>query len=307
MLAIPNKISYKKSLCCLTTAIKLNKRQTYNVCVCLYIVDMFFALHFRLTHAYFSNFCFSIFSSIFHFLYLLTILLTRWKHTSTHPHPNITKHFSLSLFDGMLLASVYVVLSKNENITDFFVEANIDDGTHKGTFRSETQSNWHRKHKQHHSNYYNDHIQSKDNFLNRKIISNQFMGTSVVGTTRNESTKIAQANSRIRVDESGILIPNNNDEQASVVFNNNNNNSNYTPNSSSSIRKTKRFKTTNHVADHCAQEYWSENIIAGSRIIQFTKRWSYTKTDLKNKTVSFRFVSHFNLDFCFVSKNPYYV
>lgn len=97
MLAIPNKISYKKSLCCLTTAIKLNKRQTYNVCVRLYIVDMFFALHFRLTHAYFSNFCFSIFSSIFHFLYLLTILLTRWKHTSTHPHPNITKHFSLSL------------------------------------------------------------------------------------------------------------------------------------------------------------------------------------------------------------------
>lgn len=190
----------------------------------------------------------------------------------------------------MVFVAVSVVLSKSENITDFFVEANIDDGTHKGIFRSETQSNWHRKHKQHHSNYYNDHIQLKDNFFNRKVNSNQFItGTNVIGTTRNESKKIAQPNNRIRVDESGISIPNNNDDQTSGTFDS-------IPNASNAIRKTKRFKATSHVvSDHCVQEYWSENIAAGSRINQFTKRWSYTKSDLKNKTVSFRLVSLFDL------------
>lgn len=180
-----------------------------------------------------------------------------------------------------MLCSVNVVLSKTENITDFFVEASMDGGTYKGIFRSETQSNWHRKHKQHHSNYYNDRIQSKDNLINRKIFSNQFTGTSNIGTIKNDS---AQPNNHIRVDESGILIPNNNDERAS-------NNSNYnTQSSSSSMRKTKRFKATNHMVDHCAQEYWTDNIVTGSRIIQFTRHWLYTRTDLKNKTVSFRFV-----------------
>lgn len=191
-----------------------------------------------------------------------------------------------------------MVLSKNANITDFFVEANIDGGTHKGIFRSDTQSNWHRKHKQHHSNYFNEHLQSKENFLNRKTFASQFTGSSAIGTTRDESTKLTQANNRVRVDESGISIANNNDEQA---FNSSSSGSNnYVPTAlTSSMRKAKRFKATNHVADHCAQEYWSETIVSGSRVIQFTKHWSYTKTDLLNKTVSFRWVAHLKwaLDF----------
>lgn len=218
-----------------------------------------------------SNFCFS-------FLLFL--------HLSSNVPVGNAHCFLFPRWIDSLLA-VNVVLSKNENITDFFVEAAIDGGTHKGIFRSETQSSWHRKHKQHHSNYFNDHFQNI-----RKTFSNQFTGTSVIGTTRNESTKLAQANNRIRVDESGISVANNNDEQASAAFDSSSSsNSNYVPNLSNSMRKTKRFKATNnHATDHCAQEYWSESIVSGSRIIQFTKRWSYTKTDLKNKTVSFRFV-----------------
>lgn len=181
----------------------------------------------------------------------------------------------------MIHIAVHVDLSKNENITDFYVEAAID-GTHKGVFRSEAPTSWHRKHKPHHSNYNGDHAQSKDDFGNRRTYSNRF-------NSNNESTASIK---KIRVDESGILIPNGNGEQvtASIVPNNV-----LAPNSSLSfVRRSKRFKMTNHLADHCTQEYWSENVTPGSRIMQFTKRWSYTKTDLKNKTASFRFVSWIN-------------
>lgn len=191
-----------------------------------------------------------------------------------------------------------MVVSKNENITDFYVEANID-GNHKGVFKSETQANWHRKHKQHHSSHYNDHTQSKENFLNRKVFSNQFFTTtttdSYIAGIKTESS-VTHPVKKIRVDESGILISNGNDEQTSSVI--------LTPTNSSAMRRSKRLKMSNHMVDHCTQEYWNENVIAGSRTLQFTKRWLYTKTDLKNKTVSFRFVFAHNflhVLFCFAT------
>lgn len=197
-----------------------------------------------------------------------------------------------------------MVLSKNESITDFYIDAAID-GTHKGVFKKDTPNNWHRKHKQHHSTYYNDHMQSGDDFRNRKVFSNHAITTTTITTTTtstsipniatatsttsssvvNEST-VSQPMKRIRVDESGILIPNRNSEvvPASNVISSKLANSN-----SSSIRRNKRFKMTNHIGDHCNQDYWNENVFA-DRMTQFSRRWSYTKTDLKNKTVSFRLV-----------------
>lgn len=186
---------------------------------------------------------------------------------------------------GMVHITVHIVLSKDENITDFYVEASID-GTHKGVFKKETRSNWHRKHKQHHTSYYSDHQQSENVFRNRKVYSNHVTTTS---TTTTRYATIPQSVKKIRVDESGIEIPNSNGDQemASVVLNSK-------PASNSSfVKRNKRFKMANHIADHCNQDYWNENMIT-NRSTQFTRRWTYAKTDVKNKTVSFRFVPNSN-------------
>lgn len=165
---------------------------------------------------------------------------------------------------------------------------------HKGVFRSDTPVNWHRKHKQHHSSYNSDHTQAKDEFGNRKLFANHFVGNnlSVAPSSSSSPSPSSPSSSlstakKIRVDESGIEIPSVNVEQhmtASIPFNN------VLALNSSIGRRNKRFKMSNHIADHCTQDYWSENIIPGSRTTQFTRRWSYSKADLINKTVSFRCV-----------------
>lgn len=174
---------------------------------------------------------------------------------------------------------VHVTLSENEGVTDFYVETKID-GMHKGVFRSDTPVNWHRKHKQHHTNY-GDHSQTKDEFRNRKIFSTNFINNNV-------STMMSPVK-KIRVDESGIEIPNNNVERhmtASIPSKNV-----LALNTSTSMgKRTKRMKMSSHIIDHCTQEFWSENGIPDSPTNQFTRRWSYSKADLINKTVSFRCV-----------------
>lgn len=184
--------------------------------------------------------------------------------------------------------TVHVTLSKNENITDFYVEANID-GMHKGVFRSDTLVNWHRKHKQHHSSYNGDHTKAKDDFSNHKVFANQFIGSkniSMMMAPSSSSTSMSSSSlmaKKIRVDESGIEVT------ASIPSN-----SVLALNSSTSIgRRNKRLKMSNHIVDHCTQEFWSENVIPGSRTTQFTRRWSYNKADLIKKTVSFRCVQNF--------------
>lgn len=174
-----------------------------------------------------------------------------------------------------------MTLSKAESITDFFVQAVID-GTRDGVFKKETRSNWHRKHKQHHSNYYSDFTQSEHDFRTRKLFSNHTTNTATTTFTREAS--ILQSMKNIRVDESGsIILPNINGKHVmtTVVLNNKK------ANNSSHI---KRLKLNNHIVDHCNQDYWHENMIT-NRTTQFTRKWTYTKTDLKNKTVSFRYVS----------------
>lgn len=217
----------------------------------------------------------------------------------SHMFPIISFLFSFVLFRFFFLYestnschTVHVTLSKNENITDFYVEANID-GMHKGVFRSDTPVNWHRKHKQHHSSYNGDHTQAKDDFSNHKVFANQFMGSnniSMMMAPSSSSTSSMSSSSsssfmakKIRVDESGIEVT------ASIPTN-----SILALNSSTSIgRRNKRLKMSNHIADHCTQEFWSENVNPGSRTTQFTRRWSYSKADLINKTVSFRCVQNF--------------
>lgn len=182
--------------------------------------------------------------------------------------------------------TVHVTLSKNENITDFYVEASID-GMHKGVFRSDIPVNWHRKHKQHHSSYNGDHTQAKDDFSNHNVFANQFIGSNNISMVSPSSSTSASSSSlmakKIRVDESGIEVT------ASIPYN-----SVLALNSSTSIgRRNKRLKMNNHIVDHCTQEFWNENVIPGSRTTQFTRRWSYSKADLINKTVSFRCVQNF--------------
>lgn len=186
---------------------------------------------------------------------------------------------------------VHVTLSKNENITDFYVEASID-GMRKGVFRSDTPVNWHRKHKQHHSSYNSDHTQTKDEFSNRRVLANHFNGNNVStmlapSSSSSSSSSPSSTVKKIRVDESGIEIPNINVEQhmtASIPSNS------VLALNSSIGKRNKRLKMSNHMVDHCTQEYWSENVIPGTRMTQFTRRWSYSKADLINKTVSFRCV-----------------
>lgn len=147
----------------------------------------------------------------------------------------------------------------------------IIDGMHKGVFRSDTPMNSHRKHKQHHSNYNSN---NKDEF-NRKIFSNH-------STNNMSSSSLPFLMKKIRVDESGIEIPNSNVVQHMTAP---------MPSINSSInieKRNKRMKMNNHFVDHCPQEFWSETVIPGN--LQFTRRWSYSNDDVKNKTVSFRCV-----------------
>lgn len=164
----------------------------------------------------------------------------------------------LNIFSGLSFV-VQLTRGSNVSITDFYVESSID-GMHNGVFRSDTPVNWHRKHKAHHASYNGDRVQSRDDFSNRKIFTNHLDANTTVGQKT------------IRVDESGIEIPNSG-ERASA-------------NGTSFTKRSKRLKMSNHIGDHCTQGFWSENV-AGSRT-QLTKRWSYNKADLKNKTVSFR-------------------
>lgn len=191
-------------------------------------------------------------------------------------------HFSYASFDRIFFlfgfccrySIVHVILSKNESVTDFFMESAID-GAHKGVFRSDIPVNWHRKHKQHHTNYNGDHLQSKDDFSKRKLFSSHFVGSNVTRST------VAQNMKKVRVDESGIEIPNGHGERMTAL--------DY---STSLPRRSKRLKMSPHVADHCTQEFWSETINPSGRTV-FTRRWSYNKADLKNKTVTFRLVFDF--------------
>ncbi|XP_055323439.1 uncharacterized protein LOC129578625 isoform X2 [Sitodiplosis mosellana] len=216
-------------------------------------------------------------------------------HSNHVPISIDVKHDLFDATDGLVrnvFYTVHVTLSKNESITDFYVEASID-GMHKGVFRSDTPVNWHRKHKQHHSSYNGDHTQAKDEFSNRKVFANHFNGNDVsmmAATPSLSSSSLSSSSSsstakKIRVDESGIEIPSVNVEQHMTA-----------PIPSNSVlalnfsigRRNKRWKMSNHITDHCTQDYWSENVIPGSRMTQFTRRWSYSKADLINKTVSFR-------------------
>lgn len=185
------------------------------------------------------------------------------------------------------------MLSKNESIVDFYVESVID-GMHKGVFRSDTPINWHRKHKQHHASYGGDRAQTKDDFGNRKAFSNHFMGDNVSTMVSTLSSSSSTSTVRkIRVDESGIEIANGNVNGEPRLTASIPSNSVLALNSSTSLgRRNKRFKMGSHAVDHCMQEFWSENVIPGSRTTQYTKRWSYSKADLKNKTVSFRCVKN---------------
>lgn len=199
-------------------------------------------------------------SEIFAFFFLMNIFYS---------------HFPY-LFRSISRSIVHVILSKNESIVDFYMDAVID-GAHTGVFRSEAPANWHRKHKQHHNG---DRMQSKDDFINRKLYSSHFVGNNVTRPT-------AQVLKKIRVDESGIEIPNNGGERMTVSIPSNTVLPlNY---STSMPRRSKRLKMGQHIADHCAQEFWNENINPGGRTV-YTRRWSYSKADLKNKTVTFRFV-----------------
>lgn len=184
--------------------------------------------------------------------------------------------------------TVHVILSKNESIADFYMESTID-GVHKGVFRSDTPVNWHRKHKQHHTNYNGDHVQSKnDSGYHKFYASHIAAGTN---NTARTAAAAAQAMKKIRVDESGIEIPNNNGDRMTAPIPSNSvlpplSSLNY---STSLPKRNKRLKMGQHLTDHCIQEFWNENVNPGSRTV-FTRRWSYSKADLKNKTVTFRLV-----------------
>lgn len=193
---------------------------------------------------------------------------------------------------------VHIFFAKNETITDFYVESIIDK-VHKGVFRSETSSNWHRKHKQHRTTAYNndgiDQLLYKQKFTQKSYFNQDTIGSNNGKSISNGKSSTLHPFKSIRVDESGgIELPNISSgasattlaESASTIGSNYN---------SSVARRNKRTKAANHQTDHCAQEFWSENLISSGGTLQqqYTKKWSFNKTDLKNKTVSFRLVSYF--------------
>lgn len=192
---------------------------------------------------------------------------------------------------------------------------------HKGVFKSETTSTWHRKHKQHRTSSsigaYNggtDQLLSKQT-LNQKSYFNQ---DTITNNNRNSiggKNSVLYPLKSIRVDESGIEVPNTNGIPSSLSpLSSSSSSSTTTTTITSSIgnasaigfnynssvsKRNKRTKIANHLNDHCAQEFWSENLAASNGILQqYSRKWSYNKTDLKSKTVSFRSVNIFHILQC---------
>lgn len=182
---------------------------------------------------------------------------------------------------------------------DFYVES-IIDGMYKGTFRSDTQSNWHRKHKQHHATNNNnsedymfggererfqrrkwfDRYQHKDKNGDTSSTSN----TSSNGSSKSNGTNallLTHRKTRIRVDASGIEVPSSYDN-GTIAANVN------TLGYNSYTKKMKRMKNSNHLAEHCTQEYWYENVYSTGSALQLQKKWSFNRAEFANKTVSFR-------------------
>lgn len=208
----------------------------------------------------------------------------------------------------MLTYVVRITLSRADNIADFHVESIIDE-MHKGIFRSDTQSNWHRKHKQHHtSNANNDLNGGYRERLQRRKWSDQYphwdrfgdnrRGSSVTssiitndntsavtarGVTNNNrsSTLAAQHKTQIQDNKSSFETPQPKDNGTitgnTLDYNANNN----------YMKKVKR-KNANHIVEHCAQEYWYENLYSTGSVFQFKKKWSYNRAEHNTKTVSFR-------------------
>lgn len=194
----------------------------------------------------------------------------------------------------------------------------IIDEVHKGTFKSDTVQNWHKKHKQQHhiinNNNSDDPSISKEPFSWRKNLFDQIHEhkDTIYLKNKNSNSNISIPSSfnthrknKIRVDESGIEISSavnidgvdgtnktiSNNSTLGYFFNNDSNTTTTTT-STSMKPKIKRMKNANHVMDHCTQEYWSENLLLNNNgtMLQFQRKWSYNLTELKDKTVSFRLV-----------------